>query len=73
MIIQKIVNFFFEKKQIKKRAIEKEKPYFFKSKEESELKILFKDFVGLKEVIRLRGEINERNLPKDEKSPCFYR
>ena len=73
MIIQKIVNFFFEKKQTKKRVVEKGKPYFFKSKEESELKILFKDFVGLKEVIRLRGEINGHNLPKDEKSPCFYR
>ncbi len=73
MIIQKIINFFFEKKSVRKRAIQKEKPYFFKSKEESELEFLFKDFVGLKEVVKLRSEVSAHNWPKDEKYPCFYR
>lgn len=73
MIVQKIVNFFFEKKKVKKKIAIKEKPYFFKSKADDELKNFFNDFVGLKEVIEIRGSVNGRNLPKCEQSPCFYR
>lgn len=75
MMLDKIKKFFFEKKKNKySYCLTIEKNINFAKKEQaSEIRLLFKDFVGLPEIIRLRNEFNERNLPKEEKFPCFYR
>ncbi len=76
MIMEKIKNFFFEKKVSKKTAkldcVLKDDTNVCLLKE-SELRRLFKDFVGLPEIIKFRSSVNERNLIKDEKFPYFYR
>ncbi len=62
MIIDKIVNFFFVKNNKKEKPVQKEKPYFFKSKaEDNVVRDLFKDFVGLKEVVNLK----QRSISED--------
>lgn len=76
MIMEKIKNFFFEKKVNKKTTKLSDgvkSDVKVPMQKESQLRCLFKDFVGLPEVIKFRCSVKERSLIEDEKFPYSYR